>query len=72
MQLWNADPAAVFQTFIERLAQMDEEGISAIAVLNDIGIAEVRLRDTLLRSVNATELFASAQDRFVSRSCAFV
>ena len=41
---------------------MDEEGISAIAVLNDIGIAEVRLRDTLLRSVNATELFASAQD----------
>ena len=62
VQLWNADPAAVFQTFIERLAQMDEEGISAIAVLNDIGIAEVRLRDTLLRSVNATELFASAQD----------
>ena len=41
VQLWNADPAAVFQTFIERLAQMDEEGISAIAVLNDIGIAEL-------------------------------
>ena len=62
VQIWNADPAAVFQTFIERLAQMDEEGVSAIAVLNEIGISEVRLRDTLLRSVNATELFSSAQD----------
>lgn len=35
--------------------------MSAIAVLNEIGISEVRLRDTLLRSVNATELFANTQ-----------
>lgn len=35
--------------------------MSAIATLQDIGIAEVRLRDTLLRSVNATELFAETQ-----------
>ena len=41
---------------------MDEEGISAIATLSDIGIAEVRLRDTLLRAVNANELFARTQD----------
>lgn len=61
IQMWDADPAAVFQSFIEGLAQMDDEGMSAIAVLDEIGISEVRLRDTLLRSVNATELFSSAQ-----------
>ncbi len=59
--LWDSDPAAAFQAFIVGLAQMDEEGESAIAVLDEIGIKEVRLRDTLLRSVNATELFSNAQ-----------
>ena len=37
---------------------MDEEGISAIATLQEIGVAEIRLRDTLLRAVNANELFS--------------
>lgn len=59
--LWDSNPAAAFQAFIEGLAQMDENGESAIAVLDEIGISEVRLRDTLLRSVNATELFTKAQ-----------
>lgn len=60
--LWDADPAAAFQAFIVGLAQMDEEGESAIATLQEIGISEVRLRDTLLRSVNATDLFAETQE----------
>lgn len=60
--LWDSDPAAAFQAFIEGLAQMDDEGESAIAVLQEIGITEVRLRDTLLRSVNATDLFTEAQE----------
>lgn len=60
--LFEADPAAAFQAFITGLSRMDEEGVSAIATLNDIGIAEVRLRDTLLRAVNANELFARTQD----------
>ncbi len=59
--LFETDPAAAFEAFIVGLSKMDEEGESAIAVLNEIGIVEVRLRDTLLRSVNATELFAKAQ-----------
>ena len=59
--LWENDPAAAFQAFIEGLAQMDEEGMSAIATLNEIGIAEVRLRDTLLRATNAHELFTETQ-----------
>ncbi len=59
--LFESDPAAAFQAFIVGLSQMDEAGESAIAVLDEIGIREVRLRDTLLRSVNATELFSRAQ-----------
>lgn len=58
--MWESNPAAVFQLFIENLAKMDDEGISAIATLNEIGFSEVRLRDTMLRSVNATDLFSGA------------
>lgn len=59
--LFDSDPAAAFQAFIVGLSKMDEEGESAIAVLDDIGIKEVRLRDTMLRATNATELFSRAQ-----------
>lgn len=59
--LWDTDPAGAFQAFIEGLAQMDDEGMSAIATLQEIGIIEVRLRDTLLRAVNANELFTETQ-----------
>lgn len=59
--LWDADPATAFQAFIVGLSQMDEQGMSAIATLEEIGISEIRLRDTLLRATNATELFADAQ-----------
>ena len=59
--LWDADPAAAFQAFIVGLSRLDDEGESAIAVLDEIGIKEVRLRDTLLRATNATELFSSTQ-----------
>ena len=60
--LFDSDPAAAFQAFIVGLSRMDEEGESAIAVLDEIGIKEVRLRDTLLRATNATELFSRAQE----------
>lgn len=59
--LWDSNPAEAFQSFIEGLARLDDNGESAIAVLDEIGISEVRLRDTLLRSVNATDLFTKAQ-----------
>jgi len=59
--LWDSNPAEAFQAFIGGLAKMDEEGASAIATLADIGIAEVRLRDTLMRATNATQLFRDTQ-----------
>ena len=61
-ELWERDAAGAFQAFIVGLSKMDEEGVSAIKTLDDIGIAEIRLRDTLLRATNATELFSKTQD----------
>lgn len=61
-ELWKTDPSAAIQAFIVGLSKMDEEGISAIATLDEMGFKEVRLRDTLLRATNATELFSRAQD----------
>lgn len=58
--VWESDPAGAFMAFINGLARMDDEGLSAIATMNEIGIAEARLSDTLLRTVNAQDLFANA------------
>ena len=59
--LWERDAASAFQAFIVGLSKMDEEGVSTIKTLDDIGIAEIRLRDTLLRATNASELFNKTQ-----------
>lgn len=40
---WSADPAAVITSFITGLGQMDATGSSTIAMLNELGIKEVRL-----------------------------
>ena len=59
--LWKADPAGAIEKFIVGLSKMDEQGISSIVTLQEMGFTEVRLRDTLLRATNATELFSDAQ-----------
>ena len=64
--LWDSDPAAAFEAFIVGLSKLDDEGESAIAVLDEIGIKEVRLRDTMLRAVNATDLFSRTQSMATS------
>ena len=60
--LWNADPAGAIEAFIVGLSKMDEQGVSAIVTLQEMGLTEVRLRDTLMRATNATELFSRAQE----------
>ena len=60
--MWKSDPAGAIEAFIVGLSKMDEQGISAIATLEEMGLSEVRLRDTLLRATNATELFSEAQE----------
>lgn len=56
------DAAGAINAFITGLGGMDEQGVSAIKVLDDMGISEVRLRDALLRASGATEVFTGAQE----------
>ena len=59
--LWKSDPAGAIEQFIVGLSQMDEAGVSSIVTLQEMGFTEVRLRDTLMRATNATELFSQTQ-----------
>lgn len=57
------DASGAIIKFIEGLGKAEENGQSAIAVLDDMGITEVRLRDSLLRAAGASDVFKSAIDR---------
>ena len=63
VEAWSNDPVEVFQRFITGVAELNDEGISAVQTLDEMGIKEIRLRDTMLRATNAHELFARAQKR---------
>ena len=54
------DAASAMITFIKGLSDAESQGISAIKVLDDMGIKEVRLRDSLLRAAGASDLFTEA------------
>lgn len=51
------DAAGAIIAFIQGLGSAEERGMSAIKVLDDMGIKEVRLRDALLRAAGAGDLF---------------
>lgn len=53
------DATSALTEFITGLSKAEENGSSAIKVLDDMGISEVRLRDSLLRAGSASELFNS-------------
>lgn len=54
------DAADAVMAFVSGLGAVSERGGSAIQILDEMGITEVRLRDTLLRAGNASELFADS------------
>ncbi len=54
------DAAGSIVSFITALQTCESQGISAIAVLDGMGITEVRLRDSLLRAAGAGDVFSSA------------
>ncbi|WP_430609683.1 phage tail tape measure protein [Enterococcus sp. DIV0876] len=58
--LFESDPASAIMAFVEGLSKAEEQGTSAIAVLDSMDIKEVRLRDSLLRAANASGVFAGA------------
>lgn len=51
------DAAGAIVTFIQGLSNAEEQGNSSIKVLDEMGIREVRLRDSLLRASSASGLF---------------
>lgn len=59
-QAFEKDAVGAIQKFIAGLAESGMSGESAIAVLDEMGIKEVRLRDSILRAVNAKDLFNTA------------
>lgn len=58
--LFKKDATSAILAFVDGLSKSGEQGKSAIKILDDMGIKETRLRDALLRSANASEIFKNA------------
>lgn len=54
------DAAGAITAFVTGLSNVEQNGMSAIQVLAEMDLTEVRLRDSLLRASGAGELFASS------------
>lgn len=61
--LFKEDPSKAIMSFVEGLSKAEEKGMSAIKVLDDMDIKEVRLRDSLLRAAGASDVFGEAIER---------
>ena len=54
------DASGAIISFIQGLGNAESQGKSAIGILDEMGIKEVVLRDTLLRAAGASDLFTEA------------
>lgn len=54
------DAAGAIIQFIQGLGNMESEGRSAIAVLDNMGLSDIRMRDALLRAAGASDVFTNA------------
>lgn len=54
------DASGAIISFIKGLSDCEKQGKSAIGVLDDMGITEIRQRDALLRAAGASEVFSKA------------
>ena len=57
---WKEDASGALTAFIKGLGDAESKGESAITMLSEMGLTEVRLRDALLRAANSGELFNKA------------
>lgn len=60
VQLYRTDAPAALQAFIQGLGDTEGHGESTIAMLQEMGFTEVRLRDTLTRLANSGDLVTDA------------
>ncbi|QTB29074.1 phage tail tape measure protein [Lysinibacillus sphaericus] len=61
-EMFEKDAVSAIGSFVNGLGTAEEAGESAINMLQEMGITEILLRDSLLRAGNANELFASSID----------
>lgn len=61
--LFQEDAMGAFTAFIDGLAMTAAEGGDVLKILEDLGINEIRLRDTILRLANGHEVLHSALDK---------
>lgn len=59
---WKEDAVGALNEFIKGLGNAEDKGESAITMLSEMGLTEVRLRDSLLRAANAGDLLTEAID----------
>lgn len=59
-RLTNDDMASAVERFLSGLHNMDEDGSSALLSVLELGLGEVRLKDTLLRASSASDQFSKA------------
>lgn len=59
-QAFQTDAAGAMASFIKGLSESESKGKSAIAVLDEMGITEIRMRDMLLRAAGASDTFTEA------------
>lgn len=57
---FETDAVGAIASFVQGLGNAEEKGTTAIELLDNMGISEVRLRDSLLRAGNASDLFTDA------------
>lgn len=61
-EAFQKDAAGAMISFIQGLGKSNEKGMSAIKILDDMGIKEARMSDALLRASQASGIFAEAID----------
>lgn len=59
-QAYEKDAAGAIITFVKGLANAEKQGESAIGILDEMGITEVRMRDALLRAAGASDVFTDS------------
>jgi hypothetical protein len=59
-QKFRTDAAGAVAAFVEGLGRMQKSGQSTFGVLDDLGLSEIRVRDTLMRASNAGDLLTKS------------
>lgn len=62
VEAFQTDAAGALISFITGLQNTEQSGVSAIKVLDDMGIVEIRMRDALLRAAGAGDLMRESID----------